>query len=262
MSQSLERSLDALDLIAEGCGSLDALAARLQVHKTTVLRLLRVLEARGYVTRDRQHRYRIGPTLYRFSHNAPETDDVREAAAPHMRALARQIGQTVHLAEYRDGVVTYVDKVDSGHTLRMYSRVGLPAPLHATAVAKVLLGDIDDAERRHVLATHEFTPYTGRTVRDRPTLEAAIAEAAERGWAVDHEEHETFMNCIAAPVHAADGRIAAAMSVSVPNILLSYDEVLGLLPELLDTVAAVSADLGFHSPHTFIPPTTDESETV
>lgn len=254
MSQSLERALDLLHLIAAGHNTLDGLSERVGVHKTTVLRLLRVFEARCYVTKDRQHRYRIGPALLAFAYLSLDVTEVRTAAANAMRELGRKTGQTVHLAAYYDGVVTYIDKVESSDKLRMYSRIGLPAALHATAVAKVLLGGLDDTELRRVTSGVDYVPFTDRTITTPDALVAEIRRSAERGWAVDNEEHETFMNCIGAPVRGADGQIVAAVSVSVPNLVLGYDEVLSFLPDLRDAVAAISAELGYRGQQVFLLP--------
>ena len=254
MSQSLARALDVLDLVSRGVATLDALAEEVGVHKTTVLRLLQTLEQRGFVGRDSRHRYHLGPAVFALAESALDARDVRTAASPALRDLAAATGQTVHLATYQDGVVTYIDKVESRQPLRMYSRVGLPAALHATAVGKVLLGALDAAELDRVVAGIPFERYTDRTIGGPAELVAEVRRSSARGWAEDHEEHETFMNCVGAPVFGADGRVAAAVSVSVPNVVLPYEDVLGLLPALLSATARISAELG--APATALPPAT------
>lgn len=261
MSQSVERALDLIELIADGHATLDELAGLTDVHKSTVLRTLRVLETRGYATRDAKHRYRIGPRLYLFP-GRPGIEAVRSTASAALRALGRRTGQTVHLAAYDDGVVSYIDKVEARSTLRMYSRIGLPAPLHATGVAKVLLGELDETELRRVLDRCDFAAFTPKTLTSADALIDEIRRSAERGWAVDHEEHETFMNCIAAGVRSADGRIVAAVSVSVPNVVLPYEQVLALLPDLHETTTAISHELGFDGPAPFILPVLPPSQGV
>lgn len=254
MSQSVARALDLLALLGRDVRTLDALAAELDVHKSTVLRLLQTLESRGFAAHDTAHRYRIGPAVFALATDALDAVDVRAAAASILRELAAETGQTVHLATYQDGVVTYVDKVESRQALRMYSRIGLPAAIHATAVGKVLLGGQDPAERERVAAgldLRSFTPRTHTTVSD---LLADVATSAERGWAEDHEEHETFMNCVGAPVRGPDGRVAAAVSISVPNVVLSHEGVLGLLPALLDATARISTELGARGMPASAPP--------
>ncbi|MGN6762955.1 MAG: IclR family transcriptional regulator [Leifsonia sp.] len=248
MSQSTGRALDLLDLIAHGVVGLDALATRLEVHKSTVLRLLQTMEDRGYVTHDSAHRYSVGPAVFALASAALDAVDVRAVAAPALRELGAETGQTIHLATYRAGVATYVDKVESQQPLRMYSHVGLAAPLHATAVGKVLLGGLDEDERRRVVSGIELPRFTDRTITTADALLAEVQRSAERGWAEDHQEHETFMNCVGAPVFGPDGRIAAAVSISVPTVVLPYEGVLGLLPALHATTERVSAALGWRAP--------------
>jgi len=248
MSQAVERALDLVELIADGHVTLDAMAARTGVHKSTVLRTLRVLEARGWASRDARHRYRIGPRLYAFRAQRPAVETVRAAVSPALIALGRRTGQTVHLAAYDDGVVTYIDKVEARSTLRMYSRIGLPASLHATAVAKVLLGGLDEGELQRLLQRCEFTPFTANTITSAAQLVDEIRLSVARGWAVDHEEHETFMNCVATGIRSADGRLAGAISISVPNVVLPYEQVLGLLPDLHAAATEASLALGHSAP--------------
>lgn len=244
MSQSLSRALDILGSVSRGVDSLDALAEQVGVHKTTVLRLLRTLEEHGYVTHDTAHRYHLGAGVFALAESARSAQDVRSAASASLRRLAAETGQTVHLATYQDGVATYVDKVESRQPLRMYSRIGLPAALHATAVGKVLLGSLDALELRRVVDSLTLERFTDRTLTTPDALVAEVQLTAQRGWGEDHEEHETFMNCIGAPIVGADGRIAAAVSLSVPNVVLPYEGVLDLLPALLSATARASAELG------------------
>ena len=254
MSQSLSRALDLLDLVSRGVDSLDALAAEAGVHKTTVLRLLQTLEAHGFVTRDSGYRYHVGSAVFSLAQTALDGRDVRRVASTTLRGLGASTGQTVHLAAYEGGTVTYIDKVESRQPLRMYSRVGLPAALHATAVGKVLLGGLDDESLRRAAERVEYERFTARTICTPEELVTEVRTSASRGWAQDHEEHETFMNCVGAPVFGADGRVAAAVSISVPNVVLPYGDVLALLPVLHAATSTISEELGFRGQAPFIPP--------
>jgi DNA-binding IclR family transcriptional regulator len=247
VSQSLGRALDLLGLVSRGVVTLDGLAAEVGVHKTTVLRMLQTMEQRGFVTRDRSHRYRVGPAVLALASAALDAIDVRSAASAVLADLAAATGQTVHLATYDDGVATYIDKVESRQPLRMYSRIGLPAALHATAVGKVLLGGLEARERERVVAALELPRFTDRTITAGADLLAEVERSAARGWAEDHGEHETFMNCVGAPVLGPDGRVVAAVSLSVPTVVLPYEEVLGLVPELRSAASRISAELGARS---------------
>ncbi|HTJ69495.1 MAG TPA: IclR family transcriptional regulator [Actinospica sp.] len=245
MSQSLSRALRLLTELAEGPHSLDDLAGVLDVHKTTVLRLLRTLEDDRLVFRDAAYRYHLGAGLFALSSRALEQRPVRAAAAPHLAALNRETGHTVHLAAYEGGEVVYIDKYDSRHPVRMYSRIGLRARLHCTAVAKVLLAGLPVPERRAVADSISYEVMTPTTLTSPDALLAELARVAEQGYAVDHGEHETFINCVGAPIRDVSGRVVAAASVSVPDVLLDFDQVMALLPDLLTAAAAISADCGW-----------------
>jgi DNA-binding IclR family transcriptional regulator len=242
MSQSLGRALRILASLGEGDRSLDQLASELDVHKTTVLRLLRTMEAERFVRRDESHHYRLGSRLFALADAAREQHVVREVAAPHLRQLNQKTGQTVHLAAWENGEVIYVDKLDSVRSVRMYSQVGVPAALHCTAVGKVLLAAQPKRQREALLASLDYHPFTPQTITEADALRNELDEVRAQGWAQDRAEHESFINCIGAPVADHNGRVVGAVSISVPDVLLNYDQVLELLPDLLATTKAISTD--------------------
>ena len=243
MSQSLARALRILGQLGGGDRSLDDLAATLDVHKTTVLRLLRTLESERFVHRDPGHRYHLGSRLFELGSTALEQRGIRDVAQPHLARLSRETGgQAVHLAAYEHGAAIYIAKVESTSSVRMYSRIGLPAALHATAVGKVLVSELPPGEQAAVIDRLDFHRFTANTITDADTYRAALAEVRERGWAQDAAEHEDFINCVGAPVRDGAGRVIAAVSISVPDVLLPRDQVLGLVPQLLETTAAIGSE--------------------
>ncbi|MUN35810.1 IclR family transcriptional regulator [Actinomadura litoris] len=244
MSQSLARALAILGDLGEGPRTLDELAAKVGVHKTTVLRLLRTMEEERFVHRDADHRFHLGAGLFALAGAALEQRGIRDIAAPHLARLNDATGQTVHLGVYEGGDVVYLDKYDSRHAIRMYSRVGLRMPLHATAIAKVLLADLPEPRRRRAAAEIDYVPFTEHTITGPDALLEELARVAGQGYAMDDAEHETFIRCVAAPVRDASGRVVAAVSISVPEVVLSRDDVVALLPDLLATTRAISADCG------------------
>lgn len=245
MSQTVERALTVLDELGTGPRSLDQVADLLGVHKSTALRLLQTLEQRRFVRHDERHRYRLGPGLFALAQRALDDVDVRHTAAPHLAALSRTHGHTVHLAAYLDETVVYIDKHDGRRAVRMYSRIGATAPAHCTAVGKVLLAGLPAAARRAAVAALELTPFTANTVTDPAALLAELDEVAAQGFALDRAEHEEHINCVAAPIRDAAGAVSAAASFSVPDVVLDQDGVLALLPDLRAAADAVSAESGW-----------------
>jgi DNA-binding IclR family transcriptional regulator len=250
MSQSLDRGLLIVQRLAGAEMSLDELSSNLGVHKTTVLRLLRTLESHRMVQRDAHHRYRLGPGLFQLAQQALDERDIRQVAAAQLRKLNQQHGHTVHLAAYEAGEVVYVDKYDGRHPVRMYSRIGNIAPLHCTAVAKVLLADLPEAELTSIVDRIEFTPFTANTITKPDAYLRELAQVREQGWAADRAEHEDFINCVAAPIRDASGRAIAAVSMSVPQLVLAQDDVIALAPDVIGATQAISADYGWDDPPT------------
>lgn len=245
MSQSLDRALTLLDCLAEGRQTLDQLAERIGVHKSTVLRLLRTLEAHRIVQRDGVRYYRLGTGLFDLAHRALEDLDVRRSVEPALRDLNAATGHTVHLASYEGGEVIYIDKYESRHNVRMYSRIGKRAPLHCTAVAKILVSSLPESERRAVAASIDYVKLTDNTITTPDAYLAELDRVLARGYAIDDAEHEDFIHCVAAPIRGTQGEVLAAMSLSVPQVILDLDGLMELVPDLLGAAEKASAECGW-----------------
>jgi len=190
----------------------------------------------------------ICPRLFTLAHRALDEIDVRRVAGPHLAALNQAHGHTVHLATFVDGTVVYIDKYDSRHPVRMASHIGAVAPAHCTAVGKVLLAGLPPARRAAAVERLSFERCTPNTITDAELFAAELDRVEAQGHAQDRAEHEDYINCVAAPIRDAAGTVLAAASISVPEPTLGFDGVLALLPDLLATVAAASAELGWSAP--------------
>ncbi len=245
MSQSLDRALTLLTSIAQDARTLDDLADEIGVHKSTVLRLLRTLEQHHFVRREGARHYRLGSAMFDLANQALDSFDVRRSAHPALAALNARTGHTVHLASYEDGEVVYIDKFEGRHSVRMYSRIGKRAPLHCTAVGKVLVAAMPAARREEIAQSIEYAVRTPNTITTAAEYLAELERVAERGYAVDNAEHEDFIHCIAAPVRGTGGEVLAAASMSVPKVLLDYDGLLALVPELRAATKEASVHSGW-----------------
>ncbi|MEU5196173.1 IclR family transcriptional regulator [Streptomyces scabiei] len=248
MSQTVDRALSILPLLAEGPADLGRVADRLGVHKSTALRLLRTLHEHGLVYRQSDQRYRLGARLFSLAQEAVENLDIREIAHPHLARLNERCGHTVHLAVLEDNEVIYIDKVESRYPVRMYSRIGKPVALTVAAVAKLLLADLPEPERRALAARLDYPLYTPRSTPDAAAFLKELARVREQGWATDLGGHEESINCVAAPVRGVDGRVVAAMSVSAPNVVVTADELLTLLPLVRRAADAISGEYSGRTP--------------
>ncbi|MER7463827.1 IclR family transcriptional regulator [Streptomyces sp. NPDC097981] len=242
MSQSVERALRIMPLLAKGPAGLGEVAEELGVHKSTALRLLRTLHEHGFVHRQPDGRYRLGAQLFALAAEAVENLDVRTIAHPHLVELNRITGHTVHLALHQDDEVVYIDKVESRHPVRMYSRIGRPVPLTVAAVAKLLLADLPEEERRGLAERIDYPRYTARSTPDAQAFLRELALVREQGWATDLGGHEESVNCLGAPVRGPDGRAVAALSVSAPSVVVTAEGLLELLPLVLRTADTIGRE--------------------
>lgn len=242
---SVHRALRILTELADGPLSISELGRRLDVHRTTSLRLLRALEEDRFVRRTPEGHYRLGPRMATIAHAASAGMDLTELAAPHLRKLGVSCGHTVHLGALDGAQVVYLDKVDSRQAVRMYSHVGAQVPAHATAMGKVLLAGLPRADRDTVLGTPPFARCTTNTRTTREELDQDLRLITGQGWGLDDQEHEELIHCVAAPIRDAGGRTVAAVSVSVPIMLLDQDGLLRLVPALTDSASAISEELGW-----------------
>ncbi|MFB7668433.1 IclR family transcriptional regulator [Kitasatospora sp. NPDC056138] len=250
MSQTVDRALTILASLGEGPASLEQAAARIGVHKSTALRLLRTLQEHGLVHRQADHRYRLGGRLFALAQQALDGIDVRQVAAPYLASLNERYGHTVQLAVLAEGEVLYLDEVESRHPGRPGSwpdpagRIGRRVPAVATAVGKVLLADLSEDQLAGFLEEQDFPARTRHSIRSAEEFRTELASVRHQGWAVDRAEYQETVNCLAAPIVGTDGKAIAACSISAPVRLAPIGELSRLLPELLCTVEAISLAYG------------------
>ena len=245
MSQTVTRALTLLGRIAEEPQSLAMLADHISVHKSTALRLAASLEEVGFVRRREDGKYVLGSGLFNLASKALDGFDVRDVARPHLTRLHHMCGHTVHLASFIDDQVIYVDKYEGDAAIRMYSRIGRSASLHASGVGKVILAFQEEATLKDLLPTIAYERYTENTLVTEEALREELARTRERGYGVDNREFEDVIHCIAAPIRRADGSVTSAVSISVPTMLVTFDQLEELLPDLVGAADAASREYGW-----------------
>jgi DNA-binding IclR family transcriptional regulator len=237
----VERALVLIEELAGGPKRLGDLAEVLGTHKSTVLRTLQTLEKHGWVRREGEIPvFRLGLRVVELSGAVLEDLDIRKVARPQLARLGAATGETVHLGVIDGPEMVYLDKVESVHPVRMYSRIGARAQLHCTGVGKVLLA-FTPVEDWPEMTLQQFT---ARTIVTHEDLVAAAADIRRRGWGWDEQEHEESVRCIAAPVLGPLGEVLAAVSLSVPTSRLSTKQLREHVPLLLDVTQQISAGLG------------------
>ncbi|WP_207620274.1 IclR family transcriptional regulator [Oharaeibacter diazotrophicus] len=183
--------------------------------KATLSRLLRQLEAEGMLAFDpASRRYRLGLRLVRLAHAAWEGATLVEAARPVLDRLVGDVGMTVHLACLDGGQVLYLDKRLARPAVRMFSAPGRIGPAHCTGVGKAMLAFLPADAQAEAIARQSFVRHTPRTIVDPAALAAELDAIRARGHAVDDQEHEETIVCLAVPILAPAGGLVGGLSLT------------------------------------------------
>lgn len=240
--QVIDRMVSLLDaLAAEGSTSLKVLAADTALHPSTAFRILDSMIRHGLVRRDEAGAYLLGPHLLQLAAQARVGLDLRAIARPEMEWLRDQIGETVNLTVRQGDEVVYVERVSPQRMMRVEQVIGSRAPLHVTAVGKLMLGEAGESVISDYVRRTRLPAYTVNTRSNRKQLLEDIKVSLVRGYALDDEEAELGVGCIGVLVRDASGAVIAGVSVSAPleRRKLAWAEL------VQETARRISARMGY-----------------
>ncbi|MGH9606847.1 MAG: IclR family transcriptional regulator [Terracidiphilus sp.] len=247
--QALDRAFAVLDLLGESDApiGLAQVASSLQLHKSTAHRFLMVLERHRMVERTGNGKFRLGLRLFDYGNRAIEQYDLRERAQPHLRRLVAETEETAHLALLEAARVIYIDKIEPARSVRMITRIGASNPVHSTSVGKAILAFLPEERAAEIVRRIRFDRFTSRTIANAEALRAELEKTHRRGYAVDDEEFEEGLRCIAVPVLDAQRLPVAAVSVSGPSFRVTAQKLPAIANHLLHCVRGISVDMGYIS---------------
>ncbi|QVQ52290.1 IclR family transcriptional regulator [Spiractinospora alimapuensis] len=245
MSESLRRGLKVLATLSDEPATASQVAESHRVSLSTAVRLLQLLVEEGFARRDETGRYHVGSKLLQVAFHAVAAMDVRQVAASSLRALNRKTGQTVHLGYFENPTVIYVDKYAGSAPVQMYSRIGMPAPLHCTAMGKAVAAFLPAAERSALAADLDYPVSTERTITNAEDYLDELDAVRRQGYALNLGEHEEVVSAVAVPIRQPDGRVQYAIDLAVPNVVVSEDELRAFIPLVLEAVADIERALGY-----------------
>jgi IclR family KDG regulon transcriptional repressor len=230
-----------LQALGEGSDvGISELSLRLAMPKATVYRFLQTMKTLGYVRQEADsERYGLAMKLYELGTKALQYPDLVELSKHHMQLLADKTGETVHLGTLIDSEIIYVHKVDSRHMLGMYSRIGRRAPLHCTAIGKVLMAWEHPERRDEILAGAEFKRFRDKTIVDRAGFLKELERVRKQGYGEDREEFDEHIRCLGVPIFDRLCQPIAGLSVSFPTF--RYDAAKE--PEVVAMLHAASREI-------------------
>lgn len=243
--QSVANTLDILDLLAEQQNlSVPEISEKSGLGKSSVFRILATLESKNYVQKSESARYSLDIRLSYLGQAAMEQNNLIKYGHPYLETLTERSGETSHLAvPYRAVYVRFIDKVVSSATIHMDSHPGFFRYSHYVACGKVLLAYGSEITRDNYVRNVPFSSMTRHSIPSAKELLVELETIKKRGYAIDNEESEYGLICVAAPVLSHNGQAIAAISISGPSsrMLENMEKNIAIVTE---TGKAITEKLG------------------
>lgn len=244
--KSLDRAMAVLEFLSEAQGkALSTLAADLGQSPATIYRILITLEGRGLVEFDQAAQvWHIGPQAFVIGARFLKRTSLVDRARPIMRHLMEKTGETANLGVEQNGHVLFVSQVETHATIRAFFAPGTLSRMHASGIGKALMAQMETARIDKLLSDAPLEQFTEHTFTDRDALLADLATTRTRGYAIDGEERNLGMRCIAAPVFDIHGEAVAGISVSGPTSRVGMDRIVDFGAAVMDAAQELSAAIG------------------
>ncbi|MDO6848625.1 IclR family transcriptional regulator [Priestia megaterium] len=248
MVKSVSRALDIVTIVSmerEGIGVTE-IAKQMDINKSSVYRILTTLAQYGYIEQDQETgRYKLGYKFLEVSSKLLDSIDLRTEAKPFLQELESETNEVIHLVVYDQGEVVYIEKLEGNQTLRMHSKVGKRAPMHCTSVGKAILAFLPLNTVTSILERKGLPAHTDHTITDEESFLRELSEVKQKGYALDLEENEYGITCIAAPIFDHLGQAVAAVSISGATMRMTNERLTYLQERMVDIGKNISKRLGY-----------------
>lgn len=236
----------AKDMSSHGVGVTD-ISREMNMGKSSVHRILDTLLYYGYVIKDAEtSRYRLGWGLYTIGQRVPQQNQIFSLDSAYLIELSKKTGYTVNLGVRDRDEVIIISKLEGTNAgLRVGIQVGEHEPIHATALGKMLISDMTDADVADLLQFTEFHKFTDNTVSNIGELLDGLKTVRERGYAMDDQEFAVGMICLSMPIRDYTGNIIAAVSVSSPSNHMNGERIAFITGNLRECCSRISWNMGY-----------------
>ncbi len=250
-TRALTRGLRIIDILADGRAGLPLteIARKAGLSKSSTHRLLQTLVQEGFATQDGDSsRYRLSLKLLSLSSNLIAGLGLDQLVRPLLEELSQATKQTIHLALWDSSVAVYAQKIDAPGSIRMYSQVGKRVPIYCTGLGKAILAFLPEERAKEVVAAEELRPHTPNTITKSEALLEHLSLIRSRGYALDEEEHEEGIRCIATPLLDRQSHVLGAVSITTLAFRVDKETMLSWWPQLRDCAQQIATILEHHSP--------------
>jgi len=216
--QVIDRSARLMEAIttSDGVASLKILSAETGLHPSTAFRILGSLIEVGFVERNSSGQYFIGRKIAQLANSSRRATDLRDEALPVMERLRDEIGETINLTVREGDEVIYIERATPNRMMRVEQVIGSRAPLHVTAVGKLMLHELGSEFIQAYSQRTGLKSYTQNTLSTLDDLVANLHQSTVQGFAYDNEEAEIGVGCIGVLINNRKGVVIGGLSISAP----------------------------------------------
>lgn len=247
MIQSVDRAMQVLEILRkEKKSGVTEIGNKLGVNKSTAFRILSTLEDKGFVEKDDvTSKYKLGIRLIKFSNSVINDLDITKIAKPLLRELVEMTGESAHLCILSKSKAVFIDQVKSSEVINVSAKIGGEEPLYCSAVGKSMIAFLPEKQLNDLIDIQKFIAFTPRTITSRQVLLEQLEKIKEVGYAVDDEEINSGVRCIAAPIRNFKGKVVASVGISCPANRVPIESI-GQYSEAVKKIAtSISGKLGY-----------------
>lgn len=247
--QSAERIFLVMEMLADnGEMGLMEISAALGLHKSTVHRLLMSLIYMGYAKQDEtSQKYMLSYKIVSMAGKLLDRMDIMQVAKPYLERLSDLSGEAVHLVAREDNNILYIYKIEAKvGTIRMVSHVGMVHPMYCSGVGKAIMATLPEKELRQIWNESVIEKKTDKTIVDYEEMLRVLEEVKRNGYALDDEENEKGVRCIAACLKSYQNEVNYAFSISGPTSRMTRERVKELSVDVKKVQEELSRELGFY----------------
>jgi len=247
-TQAVGRALDILCSfsVERPRWKLAEISAHLNLPKSTAYRILSALCNYGFLEENEDTKqYRLGLKIYELIGAVEITQLLSKSAHPFLTELSEETGEICHLAVKNGMEFIYIDRVEGKYKFGLQTYIGMRLSLHIGGLGKVLLAYCDTKEIDSVISHAVLERFTQNTITNPRKLREVLYEIRKSGYAIDEEEYEDGLTCVAVPVFGHDNKAVAGISLSGPRGRLTIQRMPEYIMNTLKTGEGISRALGY-----------------
>ena len=246
--QSVDRTLTILEVLSdyeEGLG-ITEISEKVQLHKSTVHRLLNTLIYKGYIKQDKNtNKYGLTLKLFELGNKKVESMDLVSVVEPYLKELMEKTNEVIHLA-VRDGSdIVYVSKMEPQKSMKMYTRIGMRKPIYCTAMGKAMMAYMTEEEVEKIWHESNVQKLTKNTIVDIKKIKENLKDIRKKGYAMDNQEVEEGIRCVGTILKDHKSGICGAISISGSIISFTEDKISYFSEIILEHADVISKELGY-----------------